>query len=84
MGTCSRCGSWSVAGHNHKKVTGRDPNGLFGLPLNRNQSPYNENALFGLISENFFWNNNSSVDYDCFNRNAIPASDWSTLNSTDY
>ena len=54
MGTCSRCGSWSVAGHNHKKVTGRDPNGLFGLPLNRNQSPYNENALFGLISEIFF------------------------------
>jgi len=25
MGTCRQCGSWSVAGHNHNKVTGRDP-----------------------------------------------------------
>jgi len=25
MGTCRQCGSWSVAGHNHKKVIGRDP-----------------------------------------------------------
>jgi len=24
-GTCRQCGSWSVAGHNHRKVTGRDP-----------------------------------------------------------
>ena len=23
-GTCRQCGSWSVAGHNHRKVTGRD------------------------------------------------------------
>ena len=25
MGTCRQCCSWSVAGHNHRKVTGRDP-----------------------------------------------------------
>ena len=25
MGTCQQCGSWSVSGHNHKKVTGQDP-----------------------------------------------------------
>ena len=25
MGTCGQCGSWSVAGHNHGKVTGRRP-----------------------------------------------------------
>ena len=25
MGTCRQCGSWSVAGHNHKKVIGHDP-----------------------------------------------------------
>jgi len=25
MGTCRQCGSWSVAGHNHRKVIGRDP-----------------------------------------------------------
>jgi len=25
MGTCRQCGSWSVAGHNHTKVIGRDP-----------------------------------------------------------
>jgi len=24
-GTCRQCGSWSVAGHDHKKVIGRDP-----------------------------------------------------------
>ena len=24
MGTCRQCGSWSVAGHNHRKVIGRD------------------------------------------------------------
>ena len=24
MGTCRQCGSWSVAGHNHKKLIGRD------------------------------------------------------------
>jgi len=26
MGTCRQYGSWSVAGHNHRKVIGRDPN----------------------------------------------------------
>jgi len=25
MGMCRQCGSWFVAGHNHKKVIGRDP-----------------------------------------------------------
>ena len=25
MGTCRQCGSWSVAGHKHRKVIGRDP-----------------------------------------------------------
>jgi len=25
MDTCRQCGSWSVAGHNHRKVIGRDP-----------------------------------------------------------
>ena len=25
MGTRRQCGSWSVAGHNHRKVIGRDP-----------------------------------------------------------
>ena len=25
-GTCRLCGSWSVAGHNHRKVIGQDPN----------------------------------------------------------
>jgi len=25
MGTCRQCGSWSVAGHHHRKVIGRDP-----------------------------------------------------------
>ena len=25
MGTCRQCGSWSVAGHNHRKVIRRDP-----------------------------------------------------------
>jgi len=25
MGTCRQCGSWSVAGHSHRKVIGRDP-----------------------------------------------------------
>jgi len=25
MGTCRQCGSWSVDGHNHRKVTGQDP-----------------------------------------------------------
>ena len=25
MGTCRQCGSWSVAGHNHRKMIGRDP-----------------------------------------------------------
>jgi len=25
MGMCQQCGSWSVAGHNHMKVIGRDP-----------------------------------------------------------
>ena len=25
MGTCRQCGSWSVVGHNHRKVIGRDP-----------------------------------------------------------
>jgi len=25
MCTCRQCGSWSVAGHNHRKVIGRDP-----------------------------------------------------------
>jgi len=25
MGTCRQCGSWSVAGHSHTKVIGRDP-----------------------------------------------------------
>jgi len=25
MGMCRQCGSWSVAGHNHRKVIGRDP-----------------------------------------------------------
>ena len=25
MGTCRQCGSWSVAGHNHRKVIGPDP-----------------------------------------------------------
>jgi len=24
-GTCRQCGSWSVAGHNHRNVIGRDP-----------------------------------------------------------
>jgi len=24
-GLCRQCGSWSAAGHNHKKVIGRDP-----------------------------------------------------------
>jgi len=24
MGTCQQCGSWSVAGHNHRKVIGQD------------------------------------------------------------
>jgi len=25
MGACRQCGSWSVAGHNHRKVIGQDP-----------------------------------------------------------
>ena len=25
MGTCRQCGSWSVAGHNRKKLIGRGP-----------------------------------------------------------
>jgi len=25
VGTCRQCGSWSDAGHNHRKVIGRDP-----------------------------------------------------------
>ena len=25
VGTCQLCGSWSVAGHNHRKVIGQDP-----------------------------------------------------------
>jgi len=25
VGTCRQCGSWCVAGHNHRKVIGRDP-----------------------------------------------------------
>jgi len=25
MGLCRQCGSWSVAGHNHRKVIGQDP-----------------------------------------------------------
>jgi len=25
MGTCRQYGSWSVDGHNHRKVIGRDP-----------------------------------------------------------
>jgi len=25
MGMCRQCASWSVAGHNHRKMIGRDP-----------------------------------------------------------
>ena len=25
VGMCRPCGSWSVAGHNHRKVIGQDP-----------------------------------------------------------
>jgi len=42
IGMCRQCGSWSVAGHNHRKVTGWDPicAGLhdMGLDLSGNSS----------------------------------------------
>jgi len=42
MGTCRQCGSWSVTGHNHRKVFGQDTICAseydMGLDLSRNGS----------------------------------------------